>query len=85
MLKACEQAVEKLCIKLCKAAGLYTQSTVRAKYLTSQVFFMRSLYTVFEQSLCAYEQPSLDKSDLLCRFLSTFYTLPMNTTNLIKE
>lgn len=85
MPRLCVQAVEKLCKNLCKAGNLCTSSTQPAKYLTGQVFIMRSLYTWFEQMLCAYEQQFLAIYNLLGQALSPFYTPTMNTINLIKE
>jgi len=38
---ACGQAVQGLCFWLFKGAGLGTQTTAFAKYLTCQVFFVR--------------------------------------------
>jgi hypothetical protein len=51
MHEGCVQAVIKSSKSLVKAGWLCSQSTGRPKYLTSQVFFMRSLRTFFTQLL----------------------------------
>jgi len=85
MPRGCGQAVEKLCKSLCKSVGLFTSSTAAIKYLTSQVFFVRSLYTWFEQVVWAYGQVVLSIFKVISGDLSPLCTLPMNTTKLIKE
>ena len=44
MLKACGQLVETLSTRCAQSIELSEQSTAGPKYLTSQVFFMRSLF-----------------------------------------
>ena len=82
MLKACEQAVDKAGTSLVKLAGLYPLYTAGAKYLTSQVFFVRSLCTQLEQLMSAYRQPKAGIYNLLGLKLYPLSTGPMNNTNL---
>ena len=85
MLKACVKAVYSLCKNLGKVLGLSTLSTVRIKYLTSQVFFVRNLSTALRRLPGAYEQSISSIFNLLDQYLYPLYTGPINTTNLIKE
>ncbi len=82
MLKACEQAVDKLGISPGKIAGLYALYTALLRYLTNQVFFVRSLCTKLEQLMSAYRHPKLGIYNLLGFKLYPLSTVPINNTNL---
>jgi hypothetical protein len=85
MLKGCAKAVDGSWKSLCKAGSLYPQSTALSKYLTSQVFFVRKLFPGFPHDLPIFEQSDSSDFNLLCRYFYPLSTLPIATTNLIKE
>jgi hypothetical protein len=85
MLKGCAKAVDGSWKSLCKAGSLYPQSTALAKYLTSQVFFVRSFCTANEQVLGFFAQAKSAIFNLLSIGLSPLCTTPTITTNYIKE
>jgi hypothetical protein len=85
MLKACEQTGDKSSTSLVQHSELCTKAAGYTKYLTAQVFFVRSLCTGLEQLKGAYEQLFLGVFNPLGRFLCPLYTGPITNTILIKE
>jgi hypothetical protein len=85
MLKACEQAVDKLGIGSVQIAVLHTQSSVQDFNVVSGTYFVRFLPTLFEQLASLFTQSILT---ILPVKVACFYTLPtgpINTNKLIKE
>jgi hypothetical protein len=85
MHKACVKAVDRLCKSLGKVSGLTTQWFVFTKYLTSQVFFVRSLSTPAEHPSGGYGQAISSIFNPLGQYLYPLSTAPITNTNLIKE
>lgn len=85
MFKTCVHVVFKVWKSWLKFSGLYPLYTGRLNYLTSQVFFVRSLCTALKQPVSVYEQSFWSFFNLLTASLCPLSTPPMNTTNLIKE
>ena len=75
-------SVEKYWKNLEKLGGLYTLSTDCSKYLTSQVFYMRSFYTQLTRLNSVFTQ--LKPVDLYLSdvFLTPSSTAPINKTTI---
>jgi len=84
MLKPCVQAVERASKTGAQVLGLCSLTTARVKYLTSQVFFVRSLITAFRQAWALKAQPDLLNSNLFLVYLYTL-TTGTNTTNKLNK
>lgn len=84
MLRAGDKAVNKLVTSFAQLLNLCTVCTGGAKYLTSQVFFVRSLCTRISLLSTAYTH---GKSSILNLLELVFYPLstrPINTNKLNK-
>ena len=85
MLKAVGKSEHKLGKGLAELADLCAPSTVWVKYLTSQVFFVRSLCTRIAQFLASYEQLFGSNLSLLSANFYTLSTALTNNTTLISR
>lgn len=85
IFNVCGLAVYKLVKSLCRTCIFCTESTTIPKYLTSQVFFIRSLYTPITQPLASFKQTVSYTYHLLLIGLSPLYTTPNINTKYIKE
>ena len=84
MLKLCGQAVERAGTTSRQAQILCPQSTGWVKYLTSQVFFVRSLSTAFRYCTSLKTQAIYANFNLLFSNLCTLTTGPNTTNKLIR-
>lgn len=84
MLKSCGLVVDWVGISFAKAGRLCALTTTRRKYLTSQVFFVRSLSTAFTQPGGFKSHPQTCLFNLLIPNLYTLATSPNNTNELNK-
>ena len=82
---ACAKTVNYLSIVIGKVAGLCALSTVKPKYLTSQVFLYPAFWTYFKQPGGLFTQALAEYSNLLGLAFYTSSPLPMNATNLNKR
>jgi hypothetical protein len=85
MLKACEQAVEKLGKALWQSQKLYTRPTQSLNLFCGCDGLYTKIITGFAQFYSAFAQPKIPNSNLLGWFLCPVSTIPINNTNLIKE
>ena len=73
MHKASVQVVYSRCLSCVQKPKLYTLSTVLAKYLTSQVFFVHNINPIFSEFAASYTQA---KSRFL--YLLNTYLYPLS-------
>ena len=85
MLRACVQPVEWLWKVLGKVGHLCTKSTTTVFFERGLVSLCPAGYTVFAQKDSPFTQHVRRIFTLLIADLCPVSTLPMNTTNLIKE
>ncbi len=81
----CVKPVEKLVKSLSRTLSLYTKYTGLVKYLTSQVFIVRSFCTTSTQQASGFKQCNSEGLNLLNSILYPLYTAPNINTNYIKE
>ena len=67
-------------IRLVKALGFQTFSTIGSNYLTSQVLFMPKLLARITRAKDGFSQPNYRANYLLAAFFSPLSTLPITKT-----
>lgn len=71
MLNSCVKNVDWLGISYGKWVNVFTDSTALVKYLTSQAFFVRNLYTTDSQFFSGFKHPIFAGFNLLISILAT--------------
>ena len=85
MLRACAKPVEPVSKTVEQVRALCTQSTAGFKIMAFEWAFSTLLHSGFAQKINSFTQPFLGNFNLLAEYFYPLSTLPINTTNLIKE